>query len=98
MEIQNGAVAKSYMRKDFLIYEEMRKYFPIYEDAVSHILKVWLLHEPCKTSAHGEYIMYNICIIGCSTLNKCVFFFSGQTEQPCCLGPFYTVDYPKAPL
>jgi hypothetical protein len=29
-EIQNGAVAKSYMRKGFLIYEEMRKYFPIY--------------------------------------------------------------------
>jgi hypothetical protein len=25
------------MRKDFLIYEEMRKYFPIYEEAVSHI-------------------------------------------------------------
>jgi hypothetical protein len=36
-EIQNGAVAKSYMRKGFLIYEEMRKYFPIYEEAVSHI-------------------------------------------------------------
>jgi hypothetical protein len=33
-EIQSGAVAKSYMRKDFLIYEEMRKYFPIYEEAV----------------------------------------------------------------
>ena len=31
------AVAKSYMRKGFLIYEEMRKYFPIYEEAVSHI-------------------------------------------------------------
>ena len=30
-EIQSGAVAKSYMRKGFLIYEEMRKYFPIYE-------------------------------------------------------------------
>ncbi len=29
-EIQSGAVAKSYMRKGFLIYEEMRKYFPIY--------------------------------------------------------------------
>jgi hypothetical protein len=29
-EIQNGAVAKSYIRKGFLIYEEMRKYFPIY--------------------------------------------------------------------
>ncbi len=38
-EIQSGAVAKSYMRKDFLIYDEMRKYFPIYEEAVSQI---WL--------------------------------------------------------
>ena len=36
-EIQSGAVAKSYMRKGFLIYEETRKYFPIYEEAVSHI-------------------------------------------------------------
>ncbi len=36
-EIQSGAVAKSYMRKGFLIYEEMRKYFPIYEEVVSHI-------------------------------------------------------------
>ncbi len=36
-EIQSGAVAKSYMRKGFLIYEEMRKCFPIYEEAVSHI-------------------------------------------------------------
>ncbi len=39
-EILSGPVAKSYMRKGgFLIYEEMRKYFPIYEEAVSHI---WL--------------------------------------------------------
>jgi hypothetical protein len=36
-EIPSGAVAKSYMRKGFLIYEEMRKYFPIYDEAVSHI-------------------------------------------------------------
>jgi hypothetical protein len=37
-KIQSGAVAKSYMMKGFLIYEEMRKYFPIYEEeAVSHI-------------------------------------------------------------
>jgi hypothetical protein len=28
-EIQSGAVAKSYMKKGFLIYEEMRKYFLI---------------------------------------------------------------------
>jgi hypothetical protein len=33
-----GAVAKSYMRKGFLIYEEMRKYLVVYEieEAVSH--------------------------------------------------------------
>ncbi len=36
-EIQMGAVAKSYMRKGFLIYQEMRKYLVIYEEAVSHI-------------------------------------------------------------
>ncbi len=36
-EILSGAVAKSYMRKGFLIYEIMRKYFPIDEEAVSHI-------------------------------------------------------------
>ncbi len=36
-EIQSGAVAKPYMRKGFLIYEEMSKYFPTYEEAVSHI-------------------------------------------------------------
>jgi hypothetical protein len=29
-----GSVAKSYMRKGFLIYEEMRKYLTIYEMAV----------------------------------------------------------------
>jgi hypothetical protein len=30
-EIQKGDVAKSCMRKGFLIYEEMRKYIVIYE-------------------------------------------------------------------
>jgi hypothetical protein len=29
-EIQMGCGAKSYMRKGFLIYEEMRKFFPVY--------------------------------------------------------------------
>ncbi len=42
-EIQSGADAKSYMRKGFLLYEEMRKYFPIYEEAVSH-MTLQLLH------------------------------------------------------
>jgi hypothetical protein len=32
-EAQSGAVAMSYMSKGFLIYEEMPKYFPIYEEA-----------------------------------------------------------------
>ncbi len=36
-EIQSEALAKSYMRKGLLIYDEIRKYFPIYEEAVSHI-------------------------------------------------------------
>ncbi len=36
-EIQMGSGAKPYMRKGFLIYEEMRKFFPIYEEAVSQI-------------------------------------------------------------
>jgi hypothetical protein len=35
-EIQMGAVAKSYMRKGSLIYEEMRKYLVIFKDAVSY--------------------------------------------------------------
>jgi hypothetical protein len=36
-EIQSEAVAKSYIRKGFLIYEKMRKYFPVYEEADSHM-------------------------------------------------------------
>jgi hypothetical protein len=36
-EMQMGAVAKSYMRTGFLMYEEMRKYLTIYEEVVSHI-------------------------------------------------------------
>jgi hypothetical protein len=36
-EIQIGSVAKSYMRKGFLIYEAMRKYLTICVEAVSRI-------------------------------------------------------------
>jgi hypothetical protein len=36
-EIQMGVVAKSHVRKGFLIYDEMRKYLVIYEEAISHI-------------------------------------------------------------
>ncbi len=38
-KIQSGSGAKLYMRKGFLIYEEIRKYLTIYKEAVSHI---WL--------------------------------------------------------
>jgi hypothetical protein len=37
LQSHSGAVAKPFMRKGFLIFEEIRKYFPIYEEAVSHI-------------------------------------------------------------
>jgi hypothetical protein len=37
MEIQKGTVAKSYMRKGFLIYEEMSKFLSYHADAVGHI-------------------------------------------------------------
>ncbi len=39
-ETQSRAIVKAYstyMRKGFLIYEEMPKYFPIFDEAVSHI-------------------------------------------------------------
>ncbi len=36
-EIQMRAVAKSYMTKGFLIYEEIDKYLVIYEEAVCQI-------------------------------------------------------------
>ncbi len=41
--------AKSYMRKGFLIYEEMRNYLTIYEEAVSHI---WLC-----TRSHVNFLI-----------------------------------------
>jgi hypothetical protein len=35
-EIQMGSGAKSFMRKGFLVYEEISKYFTIYGEAVLH--------------------------------------------------------------
>ncbi len=54
-KIQRGPVAKSFMRKGLLIYGEMRKYFPIYEEAVSHI---WLCN--CSTLNFLIYCMRKI--------------------------------------
>jgi hypothetical protein len=36
-EIQMGSDAKLYLRKGFLIYEEMRKYLTIYDEPISHL-------------------------------------------------------------
>jgi hypothetical protein len=36
-KFRNGAVAKSYMREGFLMYEEIRKYLTIYKEAVRNI-------------------------------------------------------------
>jgi hypothetical protein len=69
-EIQSGAVAKSYMRKGFLIYEEMRKYFPIYEEAVSHIILC-----NCSTlnfPIHEENLI--LFFIGALTVEKSLTF------------------------
>ncbi len=45
-----GSDAKSYLRKGFLIYEEMRKYLTIYEEAVS---RIWLC-----TRSHLHFLIY----------------------------------------
>ncbi len=66
-EIQSGAVAKSYMRKGFLIYEKVRKYFPINEEAVSHI---WL----CNCS-NMNFLIY--------VENLIFFFNSVEIEALC---------------
>ncbi len=58
-EIQNGAVAKSYLRKGFLHYKKMRKYLTIYEEAVSHI---WL----CNYSILNFFIYEEICFYQCT--------------------------------
>ncbi len=56
-EIQMGSGDKPYMRKGFLIYEEMRKYLVIYEEAVCHI---WL----CNRS-RLNFLIYkkSVCIL-----------------------------------
>ncbi len=49
------------MRKGFLIYEEMRKFFPIYEEAVSHTYKT--LHPiPLNFLIYEEnFIFFFLC-------------------------------------
>jgi hypothetical protein len=58
-EIQMGSVAKSYMRKGFLIYEEMRQYLVIYEEAVSHIR---LCNRSCLNFLKENFILFFISV------------------------------------
>ncbi len=53
-EIESRAVAKSYMMKGFLVHEEMRKYFPIYEEP----LVIWL----CNCSIMN-FLIYELNLI-----------------------------------
>jgi hypothetical protein len=49
-EIEMGAVAKSYMRKGFLVYEELRKYLVKSEEAVSH---TYMTLQPLPSECSG---------------------------------------------
>jgi hypothetical protein len=51
-----GSVAKSYMRKGFLIYEEIRQYLVTYEEAVSQILLS--NHSPLKHLIYEENLIF----------------------------------------
>ncbi len=57
-KIQMGSVAKSYKRKDFLIYEEILKYLIIYEEAVSHIWLFDFATDPFWTSVFMRKIFF----------------------------------------
>ncbi len=63
--IQMGSGAKSYMRKGFLMYEEMRKYFPIYEEAGSPI---WLCTRSLLISSYMRKILFSF--------NQCMHAFN----------------------
>jgi hypothetical protein len=79
-----GSVAKSSMRKGFLIYEEMRKYFVIYEEAVIVIL---VGARPCaaRTRFFGLIATPNRALraprpsqLSCSPKNKKIKYFQKQ--------------------
>ncbi len=55
-----GPGAKSYLRKGFLINEEMRKYFPIDEEAASH-MSLQLLHSEFPY-IRGNFIFFFISV------------------------------------
>ncbi len=55
------SVAKSYLRKGFLIYEEMRKYFPIYEEADFATAPLWI-------SLYMRKILFSFLLVWANTM------------------------------
>jgi hypothetical protein len=70
-----GAVAKSYMRKGFLICEEIRKYLVIHEEAVRHI---WFVTAPFWISLYLRKILFSF--YQCSKGRK-IFSCTAPTGQ-----------------
>ncbi len=64
------------MRKSFLIYEEMRQYFPIYEEALSQI---WL----CNCSIMNFFLYEE---------NLIFFFFSVDSESKLLYSDYFKVS------
>jgi hypothetical protein len=66
------------MRKGFQIYEEMGKYFPIYEEAVSHILIYAapfgatrrLLSNAETPELHGTLLVYRCILLSCAASSE----------------------------
>jgi hypothetical protein len=97
-KFRNGAVAKSYMREGFLIYEEIRKYLTIYEEAVSYI---W--HCNCSIPSfliYGEnFIFFFISVGSLSQLLRCKdprFSCLGKTTKKALSLEGWKVQGPKA--
>ncbi len=83
-KIQLGAVAKSYMRKGFLIYEEMRKYLVKYEEAVSHI---WLYNCSLRNFViYEENFLFFFITVETSFLRKKTVSLE-CSQGPCLLPP-----------
>ncbi len=57
-----GSGAQSYMRKGFLICEELRKFFPIYEDTVTRIDVIFRYPDrvPLTHFVHGAKKIFSL--------------------------------------
>ncbi len=82
----SSTVAKSYMRKGFLLYEEKRKYFPKYEEAV---MTLQLLHSLFPYIWGKFDFLFYQCIMASSTvcpvslLYTCVKVNWTELQQRC---------------